>query len=291
MTQKDFVGRYKHIIMDECHGGKEFSSQINKILNDYGSNCYVKIGMTGTFPKDPCDMRTLHCAMGPIRYEISAKQLMDIGWLAEMNLTTLCLNEDFKKEHNAYNSALPVDEKKLTYLEFKKTLFPEYAHEMAYLVANTERNNVIAEFVKLKVDTTGNGIILVNSVKQGKILEELIPSSKFIYGDDKTKTRKEMFSLFSTEDNVVMITTYKLAAVGLNIKRIFNIFMLDSGKSFIRVIQTIGRGFRKDYDKTSVNVYDIYGNIIHTDRHARERIKFYTSEGHEINHTLKINYR
>lgn len=291
MNQPAFVGQYKVIIMDECHGGKEFTSQTNKILNDYGKNCYIKIGMTGTFPKDPCDMRSLTAAMGEILYEIPAKDLMNKGWLATMNLTMLCLNEDFRKEHEEYNNKLDSSEKKISYTEFKKTLFPEYTHETSFLVKNQARNEVIAAFVESKVNLSGNGVVLVNSVSHGKVLEKLIPNSKFIYGEDKTKVRKEAFKLFSTENAVIMITTYKLAAVGLNIKRIFNIFMVDAGKSFIRVIQTIGRGMRKDHDKSHVNVFDIYGNINHTARHATQRVSYYAEEGHKINEKLKVNYR
>ena len=99
----------------------------------------------------------------------------------------------------------------------------------------------------------------------------------------ETRTRKSVF--------LTMITTYGLAAIGLNIKRIFNIYMIDPGKSFIRVIQTIGRGLRKAFDKNIVNVYDIHSNLHYNASHKRKRVKFYKTEEHPITDTHKINYR
>jgi superfamily II DNA or RNA helicase len=294
MNQEDFVRKYKHIIMDECHGGKNFISQANKILNEYGSNCYVKTGMTGTFPPHPCDLRTLRCSLGQILYEIPAKELIDQGWLSTMVLTVLGLDEDLRPDYDIYLENFKPSKKfpkPLTFSEYKKALYPEFANERGYLSKNYERNLFISEFVKAKTEQSGNSVILVNTKKQGTLLEEMIPGSVFIYGDKTTKVRKEQFNMFAERDDVIMITTYGLAAVGLNIKRIFNIFMVDAGKSFVRVIQTLGRGLRKADDKDVVNVYDIYSNLYYSEKHIRERIAFYKEEGHTIDHKHIIKYK
>ena len=67
--------------------------------------------------------------------------------------------------------------------------------------------------------------------------------------------------------------------------------MIDSGKSFIRVIQTIGRGLRKAEDKDEVNVYDVYSNLYFAERHMRERLGFYKDENHAIDNKLSIKYK
>ena len=48
-----------------------------------------------------------------------------------------------------------------------------------------------------------------------------------------------------------------LHQVGINIPRIFNPVLIESGKSFVRVIPTIGRGIRKAKDKDFVQIWDI----------------------------------
>jgi superfamily II DNA or RNA helicase len=301
-NQPEFVSRYKHIIVDECHGGKNFSSNLNKIMNEYANNCYVKMGMTGTFPKHPTEYRTLEVALGKMVYEIPAKALIDEGWLAEMKLNMLQLNEPFREEYREYKESVQnkIVEGELdmnvtlpTYGEFKKMLFPEYANERDYLAASYKRNKFIAKLVQGKMTQSerNNSVILVNTRKQGKMLEEIIPNSKFIYGKNNSKTRKAMFDLFSEDNDVIMITTFSLAAVGLNIKRIFNLFMVDAGKSFERVIQTIGRGLRKADDKKVVDVFDIHSDLEYSQRHSKSRKKYYREEGHAITKELKIDYR
>jgi superfamily II DNA or RNA helicase len=66
-----------------------------------------------------------------------------------------------------------------------------------------------------------------------------------------------------------------LAAVGINIPRIFNLVLIEPGKSFVRVIQSIGRGIRKANDKDYVQIWDVTSTCKYAKRHLRERKKFY----------------
>ena len=58
----------------------------------------------------------------------------------------------------------------------------------------------------------------------------------------------------------MIVATYGVAAVGINIPRIFNLVLIEPGKSFVRVIQSIGRGIRKAEDKDYPHVVDITSN-------------------------------
>ena len=71
------------------------------------------------------------------------------------------------------------------------------------------------------------------------------------------------------------MATYGVAAVGINIPRIFNLVLLEPGKSFVRVIQSIGRGIRKAEDKDFVQIWDITSTCKYAKRHLTERKKFY----------------
>jgi superfamily II DNA or RNA helicase len=66
-----------------------------------------------------------------------------------------------------------------------------------------------------------------------------------------------------------------VAAVGINIPRIFNLVLIEPGKSFVRVIQSIGRGIRKAEDKDFVQIWDITSQCKYSKRHLTERKKFY----------------
>ena len=64
----------------------------------------------------------------------------------------------------------------------------------------------------------------------------------FINGAVKLDDRKEEYDEVKTSDNKIIVATYGVAAVGINIPRIFNLVLLEPGKSFTRVIQSIGVG-------------------------------------------------
>ena len=122
---------------------------------------------------------------------------------------------------------------------------------------------------------TGNTLVLVNRIETGKMLIERIPDAVFVSGEVKTKDRKDEYDEVKTSDDKVIVATYGVAAVGINIPRIFNLVLLEPGKSFVRVIQSIGRGIRKAEDKDFVQIWDITSSCKYAKRHLTERKKFY----------------
>ena len=105
--------------------------------------------------------------------------------------------------------------------------------------------------------------------------DNLIPNSVFIKGETKLQERKEQYDEISSSDNKIIIATYGVASIGINIPRIFNLVLIEAGKSFIRVIQSIGRGIRKAKDKDFVQIWDITSTCKFAKRHLTRRKKFY----------------
>ena len=107
------------------------------------------------------------------------------------------------------------------------------------------------------------------------MLQEIIPDSVFVKGDMKLKDRKESYDEVKEATNKVIIATYGVASVGINIPRIFNLVLIEPGKSFVRVIQSIGRGVRKAKDKDFVQIWDLTSTCKFAKRHLTQRKKFY----------------
>jgi superfamily II DNA or RNA helicase len=97
----------------------------------------------------------------------------------------------------------------------------------------------------------------------------------FISGEVKGTKRQEEYKDHATNDNKVTVATYGVAAVGINIPRIFHLVLLEPGKSFVRVIQSIGRGIRKADDKDFVQIWDLTSTCKFAKRHLTTRKKFY----------------
>jgi superfamily II DNA or RNA helicase len=152
--------------------------------------------------------------------------------------------------------------------------FTDYQSELKYLVTNKDRIDYIGKLLNT-VKQDGNTLILVDRISAGEMLQERIPGSVFVKGDVKLKDRKEAYDEINEGTNHVVIATYGVAAVGINIPRIFNLVLIEPGKSFVRVIQSIGRGVRKAKDKDFVQIWDITSTCKFAKRHLTQRKKFY----------------
>ena len=132
--------------------------------------------------------------------------------------------------------------------------------------------------------------MLVDRIKAGNLLLENIPDAEFVSGEMKTTDRKDAYTEFNEGTNHVVIATYGVAAVGINIPRIFNLVLLEPGKSFVRVIQSIGRGVRKAQDKDHVEIWDITSTAKFSKRHLRERKHFYKDANYPFT-IEKVKYK
>ena len=102
--------------------------------------------------------------------------------------------------------------------------------------------------------------------------------------------RKEEYDEVATSTNKIIVATYGVAAVGINIPRIFNLVLIEPGKSFVRVIQSIGRGIRKAEDKDHVQIYDITSSCKFAKRHLTQRKAFYKEANYPFD-VEKLTYR
>ena len=153
-------------------------------------------------------------------------------------------------------------------------VFRSYADEYSFLVTDPTRLEWMATTINT-VSQTGNTLVLINRIDTGKKLLELLPEAVFVSGGMKLDDRKEEYDEIKTSDGKIIIATYGVAAVGINIPRIFNLVLIEPGKSFVRVIQSIGRGIRKAEDKDFVQIWDITSTCKYAKRHLTERKKFY----------------
>lgn len=246
LSLDDFVADTVAIIVDECHGMK--ADVLKAMMQGPMAQIPIRWGLTGTIPKEDFNFFALRTSIGGVVGEVSAKELQEKGLLANCNVNILQL-----KDWGDYGN---------------------YQSEMKYLTGDIARLEQIARIFE-GISEDGNVLLLVNYVKTGQLLEEMIPNSVFLSGKDKDIKRQEEFQRAHDEDNIVIIATYGIAAVGLNIPRIFNLGLLEPGKSFVRVIQSIGRGLRLATDKDHVEIWDITSTCKYAKRHLTQRKKFY----------------
>ena len=256
-TIGDFVEDVVCVIIDEAHMAK--ADVLTQMLTGIFANVPIRWGLTGTIPQDKIGELSLYCSIGNVVGKLSAKELQDAGHLANCHVNIVQMIDS---------------------VEFK-----EYQAELKYLTENTGRINYVARLAE-KVSKTGNTLILVDRIATGKLLQVELstqmsllgekPDVTFVSGAMKGKTRKEEYDSIASSESKITIATYGVAAVGINVPRIFNLVLFEPGKSFVRVIQSIGRGLRKAQDKDAVNIWDITSTAKFSKRHLTARKKFYT---------------
>ena len=246
LSLAEFLDGVSAIIVDEVHQAK--AEVLKNLLTRNLRNAPIRWGLTGTVPKEKFEFESIHASLGPVIGQISAKELQDKGVLSQVHVNIVQLMDTVAHSN--------------------------YQEELKYLTTNTARIEYIGKLLNT-IKESGNTLILVDRISAGEMLHELIPDSVFVKGDVKLKDRKDAYDDINTGDNQVVIATYGVAAVGINIPRIFNLVLIEPGKSFVRVIQSIGRGVRKAKDKDFVQIWDLTSTCKFAKRHLTQRKKFY----------------
>ena len=243
------------LIFDEVHQAK--SHQIGKIISETFKNVPIRWGLTGTIPKEKSDYYCLLTSLGDKAVEIKSHELQEKGFMAQCNIHCLRLKDD--------------------------AVFMDYQDEVDYLSTNDKRLSYISQLIS-GISSSCNTLVLLNRITTGEILEkklkQLGTDVVFLQGSVSIKKRKEEYKEINNVDNKCILATAQIASTGINIPRLFNLVILDFGKSFTRSIQSIGRVLRLAKDKTSANVFDISSITKYSRQHFNERIKYYEDEQH-----------
>ena len=245
-TINDFIEGVVCVIVDEVHQAK--AEVLKDLLTGVLSRVPIRWGLTGTIPKADFDKLSLLVSLGPVVGKLSASELQEQGVLAQCHVNIVQLKDG--KEYKDYQS------------------------ELKFLTTDQLRLDTIAKLID-KIKDTGNTLVLVDRISAGKELVERLPNSVFVSGEMKLTERKEEYDEIRTSEGRILVCTYGVAAVGINVPRLFNIVMLEPGKSFVRVIQSIGRGLRMAEDKDHVAIWDITSDCKFSKRHLSARKAFY----------------
>ncbi len=255
LTLAEFCEGVCAVIIDEVHQAK--ADVLTKLLTQNFKNCAIRWGLTGTIPKEKWEFQSILASIGPVINQVTAHDLQQKDVLAQLDIKVLQTNdvEVFRNYQEEY-TWLVTDEKRLTWIASK-------VHEVSQMT-----------------EGAANTLILINRIDTGnkllKILKEKFRiDATFISGEVKLQDRKDEYDEVKTSDNKIIVATYGVAAVGINIPRIFNLVLIEPGKSFVRVIQSIGRGIRKAEDKDFVQIWDITSTCKYAKRHLTERKKYY----------------
>jgi superfamily II DNA or RNA helicase len=246
-TIQDFLEDVVCVIVDEVHMAK--ADALKTLLTGVMARVPIRWGLTGTVPKEQFEFQAIHVALGPVISRLAASELQDRGVLANCHVNIVQL---------------------VDHVEYK-----DYQSELKYLLEESGRLDTMASLIQ-QVNETGNTLVLVDRTECGRqLVERLGDKSVFVSGATKAKDRQDEYDQVADATDKIIVATYGVAAVGINIPRIFNLVLVEPGKSFVRVIQSIGRGIRKAEDKDHVQIWDVTSTCKFAKRHLTKRKQFY----------------
>ena len=251
------------LIVDEVHKikrGSEASNTLDKIKTQR------RYGMTGTLPTQMIDLWNINGHFGPVIYDKTSAELRDEDYLTNAHITILDMQ---------YKQDTP----RLSDNPWRDELDYIYEHEF--------RNETIKRICE---KATGNILILVNHIAHGEILLENMHDLQnkqvyFVQGEMPIEERDKVKALMEERDDIVCIAISAIFSTGINIKNLPIIMFAAGGKSFIRTVQSIGRGLRKHKNKKMLTIIDIVDDLKYGLKHSAERCITYDKE--KISYTTR----
>ena len=263
--QQKYFEQYELVIGDEAHGFK--SKSLTAIMTKC-INAKYRIGTTGTLDGTQTHKLVLEGLFGKVHKVTTTKKLIDQKHLSPFTINALVLKHPDSICHNLKGI--------------------NYQEELEYLISSEARNKYI---VNLTIGLERNTLLLFRFVeKHGQLLYDMIKENTndrkifFVYGGTDTDTREQIRAIVESERNAVIVASYGVFSVGVNIRNLHNIIFASPSKSRIRNLQSIGRGLRLSDKKEIATLYDIADDLKfknkknYTLEHFEERVKTYKEE-------------
>lgn len=272
-AQKSDMTSFDIVITDEVHVAA--ASVLQAILSNQFQQ---KIGITGTMPINELDALILESKFGQPKRYINAKQMMELGLSTELTVVPIFLNHG-KIKIMKYQDEVKYIKESLKRREFIKKLLNKMTGLTVALYNHTEHGEKTFE------DLTG---IKMTPKLKGSFEHQKSLGVFFISGSTPSGVRKQIREYLNTSDDgdMIVIGQVNVLSTGINIPRLKNLVFLSSTKSYVKVIQAIGRVLRLHKTKLRAYVYDIVDDMTGTHRktenyslkHFWERNAFYQNE-------------
>lgn len=263
---KEWFHQFGDIIVDEVHTSK--SEKLSYILN----NCIYadqRLGVTGTLANTKVAGLQVVSHFGAYYKIITARDLINLGYATDIKVKMLELK-------HAVSDTVGLD--------------GDYNKEIEYLITHQSRNELIA---KLALGLKGNVAVMFERIDAHMmVVYDILSAVKknvfVINGEVKIEVRRQIQKAMEDGEDITLLASYGTMQQGVSIKKLHHLVLAHPSKSYIRVIQTLGRLMRQHSSKEVAWIWDLVDNASynasrnHALRHSHERYKFYLTERHPV---------
>lgn len=252
---KELIQTSKLMFCDEV---QHWAAETCQIISDHSQQARYRYGLSATPFRDQGDDILIDSCFGKVIADISASKLILLNYLVKPKITFIPIDNNVSG--------------KLSYANIYKDC----------IVYNSTRNNIISVLAQNMANDGRSVLILCKQIAHGKLLEKLIPNSKFLHGTHSAKKRKEHLDLMrSGEANITIAST--IFDEGVDCRPLDGLILAGGGKSPTRALQRIGRVLRpytypNGRIKQESMVVDFMDNCKYMRDHSKKRLKIYRSE-------------
>lgn len=276
-----FLNKVVGVFCDECQG---CASDSYHNTFKHLKNARIRIGFTGSVPKERDRFIKIKALFGDIISSVKIDEMQTRGFNAHLNVRLLEFDEpkdlDVQVEKQMMRDNVP---------KYQRDLYRYQKEVEIGIVHNQKRNNLIAQLaVKIaeKEDKENSDLallMLVNSLEHGELLcDELAKLGytkyAFVQGKDDAEQRDLVLNDARTGKLRIVIAT-RIFEAGIDVSNFKYMINVRGSKSYVGLIQQIGRILRTKDNKKDVYYYDIVdrqGTFLF--KHAQERIRYYKQE-------------
>lgn len=276
---KNLLPKIDVLICDEVHQCLSTASrEFIELLN-----CKIKIGCSGTIPRDKFQRWELIGMFSNIVYKEDITTLQEQGFISKLKITLLKITDNNVANNRNYlfhehaNVKYKPDEYGNSQIMFDDAYKAEHEYFAKYY------KDLYQPVFKYLFTLQSNTLILFDRIEIGQNLyeyaKELYQNQKNVYyvdGSIDVNERERVRDEFEKQDGNLLIAQSATFATGINVKRLTNLVFLTSSKSFSRTIQSIGRTLRLHNSKTEAHLFDVsWVPFKYSQKHLSERLAIY----------------
>ena len=270
-----FFQQFSGVFVDEVHTA---TGESIKGIMEKCTKAWYRVGMTGTLKDSKIDELVLRGLFGSVTKTIDHETMIKRKIAAGIRISMTRLSYDKIKDNDNF--------------KIKRT----YQEEIDFMISLKNRDNSVCKLIS--EHPKENILVLFRYKKHGKRMlqraKELFPDREFLYIDggvgekERDEIKKRMDELSQEERGSVLFATYATLSTGVSIKNLDVGILASPVKSFVTVMQTIGRLMRISETKFGAIIYDLWDDFpvkrgkCYCKDHAEYRVSKYEEAGFEI---------
>lgn len=253
ILQKGYLDTLDCVIFDECHHLPSKTAQ--QVM--FAIPAPMRFGFSGTpLSYTALPDLVLMGATGPVRVEVTNQDLISEG-ISATPIVYIHTMVDEETEDDDYHEA----------------------YEGCIVQSNVRNHTIAEEVIRIHSRST---LILVERLKHGKVLRDLIPDSIFVTGSHSMEERTEALNSLRRGEGSVVIAT-PIFDEGVDVPAVDLLVLAGGGKGHKKLLQRLGRGMRQKEGSNVLKVIDFWDDTNkHLLSHSESRHAIYEDEGFEV---------